>query len=163
VNDCARQRRSATRNPQALRAFPGIGAKGFPVPRAQMISIVAYAVVRSTAAGKSDYWDQATRLELAILAKDPRKAEAATADALAAMHETWHAETAARNPWLMRETWERRQEPIAWAAAIGKGRATKRRGGIAPILRCTRRSAGRRSTGHHKEVGHGACFRKASR
>jgi hypothetical protein len=58
-------------------AYPGINAvtlmelKDPPDPqREQLLPVVAYAVERRIAAGKPDFWDFATRLELAVLAKD---------------------------------------------------------------------------------------------
>jgi tetratricopeptide (TPR) repeat protein len=106
-------------------AYPGINAVTLmeinepPDPRrAELIPIVAYAVGRRIAAGKPDYWDHATRLELAVLAKDEQKATVALADALAAVRETWEPESTARNLRLIRETRERRHESVAWAAAI---------------------------------------------
>lgn len=77
-------------------AHPGINAvtllepKEPPDPRReQIIPVVAYAVERRITAGKPDYWDHATRLELAVLAKDEQAAMAALGDALASIRETW--------------------------------------------------------------------------
>lgn len=106
-------------------AFPGINAvtlmelKEPPDPgRGQLIPVVAYAVERRIAAGKPDYWDHATRLELAVLAKDGEKALAALGDALAAVRESWEPETTARNLRLIREARARRQEEVPWARQI---------------------------------------------
>ncbi len=106
-------------------AYPGINAvtlmelKEPPDPRReQVIPVVSYAVERRIASGKPDYWDHATRLELAVLAKDQQKAESALADALAAVRESWEPETTARNLRLIRETRERRNESIPWAEEI---------------------------------------------
>ncbi len=103
-------------------AYPGINAvtlmelKDPPDPRReQLLPVVSYAVERRIAGGKPDYWDHATRLELAVLAKDQQKAEAALADALAAVRETWEPETTARNLRLICEARERRGEAIGWA------------------------------------------------
>ena len=65
--------------------------------------MVRYAVERKIASGKPDYWDYATRLELAVLAKDRGHAETALPDALAAIREKWEPETTARNLRLIRE------------------------------------------------------------
>lgn len=102
-------------------AYPGVNAvtlmelKEPPDPRRQqLIPIVSYAVERRIAAGKPDYWDHATLLELAVLARDQQKAESALADALAVVRESWEPETAARNLRLIREARERRKEEIEW-------------------------------------------------
>lgn len=106
-------------------AYPGVNAvtlmelKEPPDPRREQLNpVVAYAVERRIASGKPDYWDFATRLELAVLAKDEQRATNALGDALAAVREVWEPETTARNLRLIREARERRQEPLAWAKEI---------------------------------------------
>ena len=106
-------------------AYPGVNAvtlmeiKEPPDPRrVQLILVVAYAVERRIAAAKPDYWDYATRLELAVLGKDEQTAMTAAADALASIREPWEPETTARNLRLIREARERRQEMIPWAKEI---------------------------------------------
>ena len=91
-------------------AYPGINAvtlmelKEPPdLRRERLIPVISYAVERRMASGKPDYWDYATRLELAVLAKDQNKAESALADALAVVRESWEPETTARNLRLIRE------------------------------------------------------------
>jgi len=103
--------------------YPGINAvtlmelKDPPDPRRQkLLPVVAYAVERRITQGRPDYWDQATRLELAVLAKDEAEAEAALGDALANVRERWEPETTARNLRLIREARERRGETVAWAS-----------------------------------------------
>ena len=86
--------------------------------REQLIPVVRYAVERRIASGKPDYWDHATRLELAVLAKDEATASAALGDALAAVREKWEPETTARNLRLIREARERRSETVAWAKDV---------------------------------------------
>lgn len=85
-------------------AFPGVNAvtlmelKDTPDPRqAALLPVVRYAVERRVAGGAADYWDHATRLELAVLARDSAGAAAALADALAQLREGWEAESTARN------------------------------------------------------------------
>lgn len=102
-------------------AYPGVNAvtlmelKEPPdLRRERLIPVVSYAVERRIASGKPDYWDYATLLELAVLAKDQQKAETALADALAAVRESWEPETTARNLRLIREARERRKELIPW-------------------------------------------------
>jgi MAP3K TRAFs-binding domain len=106
-------------------AFPGINAvtlmelKEPPDPRReQLLPVVAYAVERRIATGKPDYWDHATRLELAVLAKDEGKAVAALSDALAAVRESWELKTTMRNLRLIREGRAKRQEEISWARQV---------------------------------------------
>lgn len=106
-------------------AYPGINAvtlmelKEPPDPRRkQLLPVVAYAVNRRIATGKPDYWDYATRLELAVLAKDSRKAKSALKSALPLVREVWEPETTIGNLHLIREARERRQETVAWASQI---------------------------------------------
>ena len=106
-------------------AYPGVNAvtlmelKDPPDPRRErLIPVVSYAVERRIASGKPDYWDHATLLELAVLAKDQQKAESALADALAVVRESWEPETTARNLRLIREARERRNKPIEWANEV---------------------------------------------
>jgi tetratricopeptide (TPR) repeat protein len=106
-------------------AYPGINAVTLmelaepPDPRRlELLPVVRYAVQRRIAAGRPDYWDQATRLELAMLAQDHAAADAALADALALMREPWEGETTARNLRLIREARTRRGQPMAGAAEI---------------------------------------------
>ncbi len=103
-------------------AYPGINAvtlmeiKTPPDPRrGQLILVVSYAVERRIAAGKPDYWDHATRLELAVLAKDEEAADGALSDALGAVREKWEPETTAYNLRFIRESREGRGEVIPWA------------------------------------------------
>lgn len=106
-------------------AYPGINAvtlmelKDPPDPRREkLIPVVAYAAERRIARGKPDYWDHATRLELAVLAKDENGTRDALSDALAAVREVWEPETTMRNLRLIREARERRGEMIPWAKEI---------------------------------------------
>ena len=106
-------------------AYPGVNAVTLmelrepPDPRRlALIPVVAYAVGRRIAAGQPDYWDHATRLELAVLGEDEAQAGAALADALAAVRESWEPETTARNLRLIREARERRGASAPWANDI---------------------------------------------
>jgi len=108
-------------------AYPGINAitlmeiKEPPDARKEkIIPVVTYAVERRIAAGKPDYWDHATLLELAVLAKNEDEALKAFGDSLAAIREVWEPETTARNLRLIREARERRNEIIQWADEIEK-------------------------------------------
>src|SRR5205807_452536 len=106
-------------------AYPSVNAVTLmevqepPDPRRdKLIPVVRYAVERRVAAGKPDYWNHATRLELAVLAKDEPGALEALADALAALREPWEVETTGRNLHLIREARERRGEIVDWAKGI---------------------------------------------
>jgi len=86
-----------------------------PDPRRhELLPVVTYAVKRRMAAGKPDYWDYATLMELALLAKNREEAKSALANALANMREPWEAETTARNLRLIREARERRGDDVSW-------------------------------------------------
>jgi len=105
--------------------YPGINAatlmeiKEIPDPRRlQIIPVVTYAVDRQIAAGKPDYWTYATRLELAVLARDEQTSMEMLGNALASVRESWEPETTARNLRLIREARERRHDVVAWANQI---------------------------------------------
>lgn len=106
-------------------AYPGINAVTLmelrtpPDPRREaLIPVVRYAVDRRITAGKPDYWDHATRLELAVLAKDENAAVDAATNALASVREVWEPETTLRNLRLIREAREARNETTPWAKEI---------------------------------------------
>ncbi len=80
--------------------------------------MVSYAAERRIASGQPDYWDHATRLELAVLAKDEQKTTDAAGDALASIREFWEPETTVRNLRLIREARKKRQEAVPWAKEI---------------------------------------------
>lgn len=114
-------------------AYPGINAvtlmelKDPLDPRqATLLPVVRYAVERRIAGGAADYWDYASRLELAVLARDFAGAETALSDALAHLREPWEAETTARNLRLIEDSMNRRDEATEWLpaiiAALGNGR-----------------------------------------
>lgn len=103
-------------------AYPGINAitlmelKEPPDPlREKLIPVVAYAVERRIVVGKPDYWDHATRFELAVLARDEKTASAAIAEALAAVREVWELQTTVRNVRLIREARASRGDSVPWA------------------------------------------------
>lgn len=106
-------------------AYPGINAvtlmelKSEKDPRqAAMLPVVEYAVRRRIEMGRPDYWDYATLLELAVLARDEGKAKKELAKALAKVREAWERETTVRNLRLIREARSRRGEDIAWAETL---------------------------------------------
>jgi MAP3K TRAFs-binding domain len=102
--------------------YPGINALTLmelrepPDPRAEGLHpIVAYAVERRLASGGSDYWDLATRLELAVLARNEAAADEALADALANVGEPMQPESTAENLRDIREARAARGESLVWA------------------------------------------------
>jgi hypothetical protein len=105
--------------------YPGINAvtlmelKDPPDPqRLRLIPVVSYAVDQQIAAGKANYWDYATRLELAVLAKDKAVALETLCHALAARNPLWERETTVNNLRMIRRVRERRNEGVPWAADI---------------------------------------------
>lgn len=113
-------------------AYPGVNAvtlmelKETPDPRQKkLLPVVAYAVEQRISGGQPDYWDYATLLELAVLARDRNNAEEALAHALATARETWEPETTARNLRLIREARDRRAEPLDWSAEVEKALENK--------------------------------------
>lgn len=114
-------------------AYPGINAvtlmelRDPPDPRRrQLLPVVRYAVERRIAGGRPDYWDYATRLELAVFADEEDAAAGALADALAAVRERWEPEATAGNLTLIQAARKRRGEAArAWVDdAIGALRAS---------------------------------------
>ena len=106
-------------------AYPGVNAvtlmelKDPPDPRCeQIIPIVQYTVERKIATGKPDYWDYATLLELAVLAKDEEKAMKSLTDALAEIREVWEPETTTRELSFIRKARERRNDKVLWVSKI---------------------------------------------
>ena len=106
-------------------AYPGINAVTLmelreppDARRLELLPVVRYAVERRIAKGKSDYWDHATRLELAVLASDREAASSALDDALACVREKWEPETTARNIRLICDAREQRGELQPWMREI---------------------------------------------
>jgi MAP3K TRAFs-binding domain len=106
-------------------AYPGINALTLmemrtpPDPRReQLLPVVSYAVERRLASAEADYWDHATRLELAVLAKDEAAAKRALTSALATMRERWEPESTVNNLSLIRSAREARGDEVPWTATI---------------------------------------------
>lgn len=106
-------------------AYPGINAvtlmelKEPPDPtREKLLPVVRFAVEQRVANGTPDYWDYATLLELAVLAKDENQAMDYATKALAEVREVWEPETTMRNLRLIREAREKRQENTDWIKEI---------------------------------------------
>ena len=106
-------------------AYPGINAVTLielqdpPDARlSQLIPVVSYAVERRLASGQADYWDYATRLELAVLAKDENAARRALSTALPMVREIWEPTSTANNLALIREARQHRGDDVPWAERI---------------------------------------------
>lgn len=106
-------------------AYPGVNALSLmeindPMDprREKLLPVVAYAVDRRIARGEPDYWDRATLLELAVIAKDEKAAPGALAAALASVREGWEPESTANNLGLIRAAREQRGEELSWAADV---------------------------------------------
>ena len=109
-------------------AYPGVNAvtlMEFTDPidsrQADLLPIVKFAVDRRIASTEPDYWDHATRLEVAVLSRDRSAAAEALADALAVVRESWEPETTARNLRLILEARQRRGEDTAWIDTLVSG------------------------------------------
>lgn len=106
-------------------AYPGINAATLmeiadppDERRKDILPVVTYSCRRRIENGEPDYWDHATLLELAVLAKDITTAEDTLCDALAAVRESWEPETTARNLRLIQQARENRGENTAWEQAM---------------------------------------------
>jgi hypothetical protein len=91
---------------------PGGGAQ------AKLLPVVRFAAERRVAAGKPDYWDHATLLELAVIARDENAAQEALGDALASDREGWEPDSTANNLRLIREARADHDEVVAWADGL---------------------------------------------
>jgi tetratricopeptide (TPR) repeat protein len=121
-------------------AYPGINAVTLmemmpkPDPRqADILPVVRYSASRK-AAKTPDYWDHATLLELAVLARDEDDADDRLGEALAVARAAWELETTARNLSLVRAMREGRGEQAVWIKQIEdmlKERANRLAGGKA--------------------------------
>lgn len=105
-------------------AYPGSNAVTLmemmdkPDPRqAEILPVVRYSTSRK-AARNPDYWDHATLLELAVLARDEEDAGERLGDALAVARAGWELETTARNLSLISSRRETRGEETGWIKQI---------------------------------------------
>jgi len=106
-------------------AYPGVNAVTLmelrdPIDSRQaiLLPVVLYAVERRISSGKPDYWDYASRLELAVLNRNTVVAEAALSNALAHMREVWELETTARNLRMIRRARFERGENMGWLDSV---------------------------------------------
>ncbi len=101
-------------------AYPGVNAVSLmemqdkPDPRQQQIlPVVRYSAMRKAQKG-ADYWDYATLMELAVLARTPEDAEEQLSEALGMARASWELESTARNLSLMRAARTARGEDGSW-------------------------------------------------
>lgn len=104
--------------------YPGINAvtlmelEDKPNPaQSDILPVVRYAA-RMRAKSNGDYWDHATLLELAVLARDIDEAFDSCSTALALVREPFEPETTSRNLRLIREARTARGEDSAWISDI---------------------------------------------
>jgi len=84
----------------------------------KLLPVVRYSVERRIQGGRPDFWDWATLLELAVLAREKEQATDALGQALASTQEPWELETTARNLRLIRESRKQRGDNVPWAQDI---------------------------------------------
>jgi uncharacterized protein DUF4071 len=101
-------------------AYPGVNAvtlmEMMPKPdrrQAEILPVVRYSAERK-AKRNPDYWDHATLLELAVLARDLDDAQDRLSEALALARAGWELETTARNLRLIRDMRAGRGEDAGW-------------------------------------------------
>lgn len=112
-------------------AYPGInavtlldvlGGKDAEARKAELLPLVRFAA-QQRLARTPDYWDHATMLELAVLARDPDDATGRLERALAAVREPWEPATTANNLRLIQDARRARGAADAWVdeviAALG--------------------------------------------
>lgn len=106
-------------------AYPGINALTLmacgptPDPRLdELLPVVRYAVTRRVEDGQPDYWDRATLLELAVLARDQGAADEALTDALGLVRAGWEPTTTADNLDLLRRCRGAHGQHDAWLDGI---------------------------------------------
>lgn len=104
--------------------YPGVNAVTLmeftdpPDPQqAELLPVVRYSVQRRLSASP-DYWNHATLLELAVLARDRDAARRHAADALTSVQEPWQLETTARNLSLIKQARLGRGEESDWLDEI---------------------------------------------
>ena len=83
----------------------------------ELLPVVRYAAIQSVKE-QPDYWDHATLLELAVLARNIAEAGTKLNDALATSWQKWQLESTARNLALIRDVRRERGEDTDWIAEI---------------------------------------------
>jgi hypothetical protein len=113
-------------------AYPGVNAVTLmelmdtpPPIQAEILPVVRFSAAQKAKAS-GDYWDFATLMELAVLARDEDGAMEHAEAALSKAQFGWHLETTERNLRLVRETRAARGEVIPWVKDIEDALAEKR-------------------------------------
>jgi hypothetical protein len=103
-------------------AYPGVNAVTLMelgdrggTAQQDLLPVVRYANRRRIDGGAPDYWDHATRMELAVLARDREDAFAAARAALPLVREPWELKSTANNLSLIRVARAEQGETIDWA------------------------------------------------
>ncbi len=106
-------------------AYPGVNAVTLmeirdpgAAEQSDLVPVIRYANRRRIEGGGADYWDHATRLELAVVGRDREEAESAASAALALVREPWEPQSTARNLSLIRESRSSQGETVPWADEI---------------------------------------------
>lgn len=102
--------------------YPGVNAVTLmeirvPGGNAQqdLAPVVRYSNRRRIARSEADYWDHATRVELAVVARDRDDAIAGAQASLAVVREAWQPLSTAHNLRLIREARAQLEEVVDWA------------------------------------------------
>jgi tetratricopeptide (TPR) repeat protein len=118
-------RRGFTADPRD--AYPGVnlvtllhvrGDAGSLRERDYLLPVVRFAVERRLAGNDPDYWDHATRLELAAIESRQSEAEASARRALACADETWKPKTTLANLRLIDQAHTERDRALPWLTPI---------------------------------------------
>jgi hypothetical protein len=96
-----------------------------PPIQAEILPVVRFSAAQKAKAN-GDYWDFATLMELAVLARDENGALEQAEVALTKAQFNWHLETTERNLRLIRETRAARGEQIPWIKDLEDALAEKR-------------------------------------
>jgi hypothetical protein len=113
-------------------AYPGINAVTLmelmdkpPPIQTEILPVVRFSAAQKAKAN-GDYWDFATLMELAVLARDEDAAMEQTETMLAKAQFGWHLETTERNLRLIREARAARGEELPWIKELEDALAEKR-------------------------------------
>jgi hypothetical protein len=113
-------------------AYPGVNAVTLmelmdkpPPVQAEILPVVRFSAAQKAKAS-GDYWDYATLMELAVIARDQDAAMEQAEIALAKAQFGWHLETTERNLRLIRETRAARGEASPWIKELEDALAYKR-------------------------------------